>query len=249
MKQFAGFYYEERDISVDLIDDSPSQPHDRANMDAARRVALLKDIAANGIKDRVDVIGKPDGRYEMVEGHGRKLCAKELGINKIPAKVYGDLNETERALLRQKLFSANNTQWRMTSAQWTEYVLREERLGNEVNVPRSVRDFVNFLHDHYNRSERERLVIKDGVGPEYLKTSRQVARRLIGADLKGKYPQTESAQAVLFKVFKWNVQHNLTRKIIERCAAGKGAEFFRNLVDRNKPIPSLKPETAEAEAA
>lgn len=240
MKAFAGFSFRYMDIPLGLIDASVSQPKGRNDMDLARRQALLEDMRKNGQKDAVDAIVKANGRYELVEGNGRVLAARELGWKTVQAKVYDDVESDEkRAQLRNAIFLANGTSMKMTSAHWTEYALAEHRLGNEVDLPSKVRDYVDFLVENFTAEERKGFM-KDGVGVDYLQTSRLVARKILGFDVKGKYPQDSEAKMTLLKCFRWNVKHRQQRAVIESSSAGLGAKKFAEAVEKDEPLPLSK---------
>jgi DNA modification methylase len=62
--------------------------------------AQVSQIAASierfGFDDPVGVWTRPDGRLEIVEGHGRVLAAKELGIGKVPVVRLDHLDDDAR---------------------------------------------------------------------------------------------------------------------------------------------------------
>lgn len=68
-----------------------SKEHDRANVDA-----IKASIAAFGMCDPVGVWRNPEGEYEIVEGHGRKMALQELGHDTVPCVELSHLTDEER---------------------------------------------------------------------------------------------------------------------------------------------------------
>ena len=68
-----------------------SKEHDRANVDA-----IKASIEAFGMCDPVGVWRNPEGEYEIVEGHGRKMALQELGHDTVPCIDLSHLTDEER---------------------------------------------------------------------------------------------------------------------------------------------------------
>lgn len=68
-----------------------SKEHDRANVDA-----IKASIEAFGMCDPVGVWRNPEGEYEIVEGHGRKMALQELGRDTVPCIDLSHLTDEER---------------------------------------------------------------------------------------------------------------------------------------------------------
>lgn len=57
---------------------------------------IAQSIRQFGFNDPVGVWTRPDGRPEIVEGHGRVLAAKELGIKRLPVVRLDHLDDEGR---------------------------------------------------------------------------------------------------------------------------------------------------------
>lgn len=68
-----------------------SKAHDDANVEAIRN-----SIEAFGMCDPVGVWKNPEGVYEIVEGHGRKLALEQLGYDTVPCIDLSHLTDEER---------------------------------------------------------------------------------------------------------------------------------------------------------
>lgn len=68
-----------------------SKIHDDANVEAIRN-----SIERFGMCDPVGVWKNPDGEYEIVEGHGRKLALEQMGYDTVPCVDLSHLTDEER---------------------------------------------------------------------------------------------------------------------------------------------------------
>ena len=72
-------------IPFDLIDDFPSHPF-KVRMDDEMKL-MIESVKEHGVLVPGLLRLKPDGRYEMVAGHRRKLAGKIAGLDGLPAVV------------------------------------------------------------------------------------------------------------------------------------------------------------------
>lgn len=72
-------------LDVSLLDDSPYQP--RLTYDPATLRELADSIRAAGQQEPIKVRQKPNGRYELISGHRRKLSAVLIGLAELDAYV------------------------------------------------------------------------------------------------------------------------------------------------------------------
>lgn len=68
-----------------------SKIHDDANVEAIRN-----SIERFGMCDPIGVWRNPDGTYEIVEGHGRKMALEQLGYDTVPCVDLSHLTDEER---------------------------------------------------------------------------------------------------------------------------------------------------------
>lgn len=68
-----------------------AKTHDRNNIEA-----IKESIERFGNCDPIGVWTNPDGEYEIVEGHGRKIALEELGADEAPCIVLNHLTDEER---------------------------------------------------------------------------------------------------------------------------------------------------------
>ena len=68
-----------------------SKVHDDANVDA-----IANSIERFGMCDPIGVWKNPEGEYEIVEGHGRKMALEHLGFDTVPCVDLSHLTDEER---------------------------------------------------------------------------------------------------------------------------------------------------------
>jgi ParB family transcriptional regulator, chromosome partitioning protein len=88
-----------RELPVELIAPSPSQPRHRFDEDSLQRLA--ESVAERGVLQPVLVRPRPGGRYELVAGERRWRAAQLAGLAAIPAVVRDneDAQSLELALI------------------------------------------------------------------------------------------------------------------------------------------------------
>lgn len=245
-RTFAGFEYVEKDVPVNALTESPTQPCSRNEMDSEKRVKLSKDIEQNGLKDRIDIIQRPDGKLEIVEGHGRAMAVALLGWDTIPAKVYRVETEADVVALRTSLFNANSTISIMSKPQWVEYLYRNRLNGVQVTgASKDIVAVVDFLTKNFTKAEVGSYIFEQRVGPAQLSSARAAARDLLGLPDKGGFPQTDDATRTLVNCFRWVVKHAMSRAVIEWRADGRGVARLRRFIDSDQPLPKTRGNDSE----
>lgn len=73
----------------------PRLDQPRQFFDSEELAALAQDIAENGIRERLQVRPLPDGRYDLLSGHRRRLAAEKAGLSEVPCEVWHDLSDEE----------------------------------------------------------------------------------------------------------------------------------------------------------
>lgn len=91
-------YENENNIMATLIEDSkledyPNQPFKL--YDETKRNEMIESIKNFGIMQPLIVRPINDGKYQILAGHNRRRCAKELGITKYPCIIKKNLSDDE----------------------------------------------------------------------------------------------------------------------------------------------------------
>ena len=91
-------YENENNIMATLIEDSkledyPNQPFKLYDKD--KKKEMLESIRNFGIMQPLIVRPIKDGKYQILAGHNRRRCAKELGITKYPCIIKKNLSDDE----------------------------------------------------------------------------------------------------------------------------------------------------------
>ena len=91
-------YEKEENITATLIEDSkledyPNQPFKL--YDKEKRNEMIESIRINGITQPLIVRPIDNGKYQILAGHNRRSCARELGITKYPCIIKKNLTDDE----------------------------------------------------------------------------------------------------------------------------------------------------------
>lgn len=91
-------YEKEENITATLIKDSeledyPNQPFKL--YDKEKRNEMIESIRINGIMQPLIVRPIDNGKYQILAGHNRRSCARELGITKYPCIIKKNLTDDE----------------------------------------------------------------------------------------------------------------------------------------------------------
>lgn len=137
-----------RELPVDLISPSPSQPRRRFDEDALQ--ALAGSLSARGVLQPVLVRPRPDGAYELVAGERRWRAARIAGLSTIPALVRAreDAEALELALIENMAREDLNPveEARACAALVEELGLTREEVGRRVGRGRvAVSNLIRLL--------------------------------------------------------------------------------------------------------
>lgn len=80
-------------IEDSKLEDYPNQPFKL--YDEEKRKEMLESIKNFGIMQPLIVRPIKDGKYQILAGHNRRSCARELGINKYPCIIKENLSDDE----------------------------------------------------------------------------------------------------------------------------------------------------------
>lgn len=91
-------YAKEENITATLIEDSkledyPNQPFKL--YDKEKRNEMIESIRISGIMQPLIVRPIDNGKYQILAGHNRRSCARELGITKYPCIIKKNLTDDE----------------------------------------------------------------------------------------------------------------------------------------------------------
>lgn len=80
-------------IEDSKLEDYPNQPFKLYDED--KKKEMIESIRINGIMQPLIVRPIKDGKYQILAGHNRRRCARELGINKYPCIIKENLTDDE----------------------------------------------------------------------------------------------------------------------------------------------------------
>lgn len=94
--------YELRDLPIELVEYDKEQPRDKLN--ALEAIKNLKaSIKQHGIQQPIAVTEHEPGRFIIIDGHRRYLCAKQVNLTTVPCLVYPKLEAGELEVRRYEM--------------------------------------------------------------------------------------------------------------------------------------------------
>src|SRR6266545_5032437 len=83
-----------RDLPIDEVEYDENQP--RKDISAKAAISNLKrSIEVYGIQQPITVTEYEPGKYKIIDGHRRFICANELELSAVPCLVYPKLSAGE----------------------------------------------------------------------------------------------------------------------------------------------------------
>ena len=80
-------------INEKNLENYPNQPFSLYEGD--KKKEMIESIKLNGIMQPLIVRPLSNGKYQILAGHNRRMCAKEIGINELPCIIKNNLSEDE----------------------------------------------------------------------------------------------------------------------------------------------------------
>ena len=80
-------------IAEDKLEDYPNQPFKL--YDADKKQEMIESIKINGIMQPLIVRPIEEGKYQILAGHNRRNCAKEIGLTELPCIIKENLTDDE----------------------------------------------------------------------------------------------------------------------------------------------------------
>lgn len=80
-------------ITQEQLEDYPNQPFKQ--YDEEKRNEMIESIKAFGIMQPLIVRPINNNKYQILSGHNRRNCAKEIGIKKLPCIIKNNLTDSE----------------------------------------------------------------------------------------------------------------------------------------------------------
>lgn len=91
-----------RDLPIEMVEYDENQP--RKDLSAQTGLTNLKrSIERYGIQQPITVTEYEPGRYKIIDGHRRFICANELGFSVVPCLVYPKLSPGEMEARRYEM--------------------------------------------------------------------------------------------------------------------------------------------------
>ena len=109
---FKSYPFKFVELPIEIIETDPNQPRKLFELrNGGDHTRLLKSIQHYGIEDPIKVSEVEEGRYIIIDGHRRFTCAKELGFETIPCRIYPKMNDGEFEARRYEMQN-NRRSWR-----------------------------------------------------------------------------------------------------------------------------------------
>ncbi|MDR6546694.1 ParB/RepB/Spo0J family partition protein [Chryseobacterium rhizosphaerae] len=100
------------ELPLDVIEGDPNQPRKAFGLETGGDYdRLMKSILHYGIEDPIKVSEIEQGRYLIMDGHRRFACAKELGLETAPCRIYPKMSDGEFETRRYEMQN-NRRSWK-----------------------------------------------------------------------------------------------------------------------------------------
>lgn len=236
--KYAGYTWKLENIHRDQLTESEAQPEYRNDMSLGKRKKLTEDMLLKGQKDFLDV-ALLDGKYLIIEGHGRWLASFSLANPYLSCKVYPVTDREDCFRLRNAIRDSEATKLPLSSANLTEWIYREYRAGNReaINEVGKKAELVKFLLEQAPENAEE-LICVDNVSTYALQTARLIVRRSEGLSVNG--PLDKTYAPFVMQCLKWVLKYDATHPAANYIRNGGAAKKVKEAVLDDKPCPELR---------
>ena len=109
---FKSYPFKFKELSLGLIETDQNQPRKLFELrNGGDHSRLLKSIQHYGIEEPIKVCEITPERYIIMDGHRRFACARELGFETLPCRIYPKMNDGEFEARRYEMQN-NRRDWR-----------------------------------------------------------------------------------------------------------------------------------------
>ena len=215
---FKSYPFRFEELPVDVIETDRHQPRKLFELrNGGDHSRLLKSIQYYGIEDPVKVSEVAEGRYIIMDGHRRFACAKELGFQTIPCRIYPKMNDGEFEARRYEMQN-NRRDWRPLEKANAIHRIRAEY---QQASPKEIADLIGITQlklFHFDDLRNTRMDYLDLMAAHNLKEyQREGFQRLLHKLRKIKQFQVDDIVKILFQ----KISDGLLSKKTDFTALGK----------------------------
>ncbi len=91
-----------RDLPTDVVEYDEDQPREKLNALEAIK-SLRASIELHGVQQPITVTEYEPGRFKIIDGHRRYLCAKQLELSSVPCLIYPKLEKGQLEIRRYEM--------------------------------------------------------------------------------------------------------------------------------------------------
>ena len=99
-----------KELPIEQLERDPEQPRRDFGVGGDQN-RLLKSIETYGIEEPIKVSQVEDGRYIIIDGHRRYICAQRLELKTVPCRVYPKMSDGEFEARRYEIQN-NRRNWK-----------------------------------------------------------------------------------------------------------------------------------------
>jgi len=220
--------------------------------DENKKQEVLESIRENGVLVPIIIRKIDNDKYEIISGHNRVQCCKELGLSTIPAQIV-DCNDNKATLIMIDTNLCNRDKIPPVEKGYA-YKLKMEILKNNSNIS-NINDYSNNSHDENLEStaqiyryirltelikalqikvNAEQIILMAGVELSYLSKEEQ---EIVDQVIEDKQIKLSLVQAQKIKMKKNNISYESVLKILNN--EKEKIEKFRGKLSR-KFVNSFK---------
>lgn len=117
------------ELTLDVIEADANQPRKGLGLRGDQN-RLMKSIQYYGIEDPLKVCELEPGRFKIMDGHRRFSCAKQIGMEKVPCRVYPNMSMGEFEARRYEMQN-NRRSWKPLEKANALHKIRTELSANK----------------------------------------------------------------------------------------------------------------------
>ena len=122
---------------------------------------IVKSIEEFGFNDPIAVWHNEEGEMEIIEGHGRVLAAKKLGLGVLPVVTLDHLtNDQRRAYTHVHNQLTMNTGWDLDTLSFDLDELEKNSFNITLTFPSEKKDVVKAFIDDAGKDQAASIIVK-----------------------------------------------------------------------------------------
>lgn len=159
-----------REVPISQLQEDANQPRESFNTDGDKN-RLMLSLKEIGIQQPIAVMKLNNTSYQIIDGHRRFRCARDIGMEKVPCRIYEKLEPGELERVRYELQN-NRRLWKpleranaLSNFKDSSGITTNKEVAEKLFVSETL--ISNALQLSELKSEYKDLMDEYGLGPSY----------------------------------------------------------------------------------